>query len=144
MPNIEVIVREQTTAEGTSPSQQSMAKSAGETPQNEDSKAGKQSAAQQALIAGIVNVAKTQAMNGLQQYGNLTGNYTAVMQLNNQIELITDIVSIAKGGVLGAIYVASKHTIALVNSSINQMNATREQDFRNQLLGRVATQGSRY
>jgi hypothetical protein len=144
MPNIEVIVRELQSGEGTSPSQQSMAKGAGETPSNEDSKASKQTEAQKALLAGIINVAKQQAMNGAQQYGNLTGNYTAVMVLNNALELASDIGIIAKGGIAGAIFVASKHTIALVNSSINQMNATREQDFRNQLLGKVALQGSRY
>jgi hypothetical protein len=144
MPNIEIIVRETTTAEGASPSQRSMAESAGETTNTDDKKKGKTSDEQKALMAGIINVAKQQAMNGLSQYGNLTGNYAAVERVGNAIELITDIAAVVKGGPLGIAYVMSKHTINLINSSISQMNATREQDFRNQLLGKVATQGSRY
>jgi len=144
VPNIEIIVKEGSTASGVSASQESMANAAGERPVTEDNKKGKNSPEQQALIAGIINIAKTQAMNGLSQYGNLTGNYAAVERVGNAIELVTDLAAIAKGGPLGVAYVISKHTINLINSSINQMNATREQDFRNQLIGRVATQGSRY
>lgn len=144
MPNIEIIVKEATTASGVSASQESMANAAGETPVTEENKAGKTSPQQAAVVAGIINIAKQQAMNGLSQYGNLTGNYAAADRVGNAIELVTDLAAIAKGGPLGIAYVISRHTINLINSSINQMNATREQDFRNQLLGRVALQGSRY
>ena len=144
MPNIEIIVREQTTAEGATPTEAASAEAAGEKPSTKDKKKGKPDPQQQALVAGLINIAKTQAMNGLSQYGNLTGNYAAVDRVGNAIELVTDIAAVVKGGPLGIAYVVSKHTINLINSSINQMNATREQDFRNQLIGKVALQGSRY
>jgi hypothetical protein len=144
MPNIEVIVRELQSGEGTSPSQQSMAAGAGETPSNDDKKAGKPDVKQQALVAGIINVAKQQAMNGINQYGNLTGNYVATQNINNTIEMVTDIAAMVKGGPVGMIYVVSKHALNLINTSISQMNATREQDFRNSMLGKVSVEGSRY
>lgn len=144
MPNIEIIVKEKTSAEGTSASQVSIANGAGESAKDKNKEEGKPSDAQKALIAGIINVAQTQAMNGLQQFGNLTGNYVATQNINNAIEMVTDIAAMVKGGPVGLIYVLSKHTLSLVNSSINQINTTREQDFRNSLLGRVSTEGSRY
>jgi len=144
MPNIEIIVKEKTSAEGTSASQVSIANGAGESAKDKNKEEGKPSDAQKALIAGIINVAQTQAMNGLQQFGNLTGNYVATQNINNAIEMVTDIAAMVKGGPVGIIYVLSKHTLSLVNSSINQINTTREQDFRNSLLGRVSTEGSRY
>jgi hypothetical protein len=144
MPNIEIIVKEKTTASGASASQESSAKTAGETPKSQEQEEGKPSASQQALFAGIINVAKQQAINGIQQYGNITGNYVALQNINNSVELVTDIAAVAKGGPLGIVYVLSKHTLNLINSSISQMNTTREQDFRNDLLGKVSTQGSRY
>jgi hypothetical protein len=121
-----------------------MASSAGETPKSQDKEEGKPDPKQQALVAGIINVAKQQAMNGIQQYGNLTGNYVALQNINNSIEMVTDIAAMVKGGPLGIMYVVSKHTLNLINSGISQMNATREQDFRNDLLGKVSIQGSRY
>lgn len=144
MANIEIIVREKKTASGTSASQDSTAKSAGESAKDQDKEEGKPSDAQKALIAGIINVAQTQAMNGIQQFGNLTGNYVATQNINNAIEMVTDIAAMVKGGPVGIIYVLSKHTLSLVNSSISQINTTREQDFRNSLLGKVSTEGSRY
>jgi hypothetical protein len=144
MPNIEIIVREGKTASGASASQESTAKSAGETAKDQDKEEGKPSAAQQALIAGIINVAKTQAINGINQYGNITGNYVATQSINNAIEMVTDIAAVMKGGPVGLVYVLSKHTLNLINSGISQMNATREQDFRNELLGKVSVEGSRY
>lgn len=144
MPNIEIIVKEQTTPEGASASQISIANGAGEAAPSKEREEGKPNTAQQALIAGIINVAKQQAMNGIQQFGNLTGNYVATQNINNTIELVTDIAAMVKGGPVGILYVLSKHTLNLVNSSINQINVTREQDFRNSLLGKVSTEGSRY
>jgi hypothetical protein len=144
MPNIEIIVKEQTTSSGASASQESSAKSAGETPKSQEQEEGKPSASQQALIAGIINVAKTQAINGIQQYGNLTGNYVATQSINNSIEMVTDIAAAVKGGPVGLVYVLSKHTLNLINSGVSQMNATREQDFRNELLGEISIKGSRY
>lgn len=144
MANIEIIVKEKTSAEGTSASQVSIANGAGESAKDKNKEEGKPSDAQKALIAGIINVAQTQAMNGIQQFGNLTGNYVATQNINNAIEMVTDIAAMVKGGPVGIIYVLSKHTLSLVNSSINQINTTREQDFRNSLLGKVSIEGSRY
>lgn len=144
MPNIEIIVKESTTASGASASQESTAKTAGESPKSQEQEEGKPSASQQALIAGIINVAKSQAINGINQYGNITGNYVATQNINNAIEMVTDIAAVIKGGPIGLVYVLSKHTLNLINSGISQMNTTREQDFRNELLGKVSTEGSRY
>jgi hypothetical protein len=58
--------------------------------------------------------------------------------------MVTDIAAVMKGGPVGLVYVLSKHTLNLINSGISQMNATREQDFRNELLGKVSVEGSRY
>lgn len=145
MPNIEIIVREMGSADGgAAASQSSMAEAAGEPAPTKDTKKGKMSDAQKALLAGIINAGRQQAMNAVSQYGNLTGNYVVANNINIAIEIATDMAMVLKGGPVGVVAVLSKHTINAINAGISQANGVREQDFRNALLGRVATQGSRY
>jgi hypothetical protein len=98
-------------ADGTSPGGQQQQAVAEKEP-------GKPNFQQQAVNAALINAAKQVAMQGVRAYGNITGDYAMVDSINTVMSIGADVLTVAKGGWVGAIAVGSKYAISIGNSFI--------------------------
>lgn len=140
MPDIEVVIRKGTSADGVS---QTQASSTAETQAKPNAK-GKRSVQQGAINAALIQVGKQMVSQGIQQFGNLTGNYAAIEGLNAVTSIGADIATIAVGGVAGAVAVAGKYAIQFATSFADNARKREEHNFTVERLGRISTKGSRY
>lgn len=99
---------------------------------------------QQAIISALINSGQQAISQGIQVYTQLTGDSRISRLTNVATNLATDVLLIAKGGVVGAIAVATKYTLGAVNSAVQTINTNREIEYNNSLLGSISTKGSRY
>jgi len=125
----------------------------GENPQNPVSvgeeprigkEQGKKSFAQSAVGAAIIQAGKQMVITGLNQFGNLGGSYTTQRAIQSTTQAIGDIVTVAKFGPAGAIYVGASYATQAINSFIGLENTRREENFRRERAGMISTKGSRY
>lgn len=141
MPDIEIIVRR---PQGSDSESSQQTEQTNEQTVNKKKEPGKPTPQQSAVTAAIINVAQQQLINGVQQYGNLTGNFTNSRAFSNALSAAGDLAIIAKGGIAGAIFVASKNAISLFNSQSDLINKRFEEDFKRERAGMISMKGSRY
>lgn len=142
MPDIEVVIRKGTSADGVSQTEASSS-ATGEAQVNKKEK-GKRSVQQGAINTALIQVGKQMVSQGINQYANLTGNYAATEGLNAVTSIGADIATIAVGGVAGAIAVAGKYAIQFASSFVDNARKLEEHNFTVERLGRISTKGSRY
>lgn len=142
MPDIEVIIRKGTSADGVSQTEESSS-ATGESQVNKKEK-GKTSVQQGAVNAAIIQVGKQMLSQGINQYAELTGDYYTAGVLNAASSIGADIATIAIGGVAGAIAVAGKYTLQFATSFVQQTRLTQEHKYTIERLGDISTKGSRY
>lgn len=99
---------------------------------------------QQAIISALINTGQQAISQGIQVYSQLTGDTQLANVFNAVTSVGADILTIAKGGVIGAVAVATKYTLGAINSAVQTTNANRQIAYNNQLLGEISTKGSRY
>lgn len=104
----------------------------------------KNSFQQEAIISALINTGQQAISQGINSYTQLTGDSRISRLTNVATNLATDVLLIAKGGVVGAIAVATKYTLGAVNSAVQTINTNREIEYNNSLLGSISTKGSRY
>lgn len=143
MPDIEIIVRKPQTSDDNLQTEEAQTGGSGEQLPTKKEK-GKKSFSQNAVGAALSQAAIQIMQNSVNQMGNLTGNYASVRQIGNTMAFAGDMATIAKYGVAGAITVAAKHAVSIINSEIDQANKRREEEFRRQRAGRIVMRGSRY
>ena len=105
---------------------------------------GKPNIQAQAVNAAIINAGKQILMDGVNQYGNITGNYAVANTINASLSLGADVLMLAKGGVVGLIAVGTKYTLSFVNAQIEQKHADIINEKALERSGNLALSGSRY
>lgn len=110
----------------------------------EDKDVEKPSLEKQAIASALINAGQQAISQAVNWYGEITGDMTTVKRINNVVSVAGDVLTIAKGGVVGAIAVASKYAFQAVGSSIAMRNENRQLDYNNAMLGEISTKGSRY
>lgn len=98
----------------------------------------------QAIISALINTGQQALTQGMNAFTQLTGD-TRISRATNVISsLSADVLLIAKGGVVGAIAVATKYALGAVDASVQTINTNRQIAYNNQLMGTISTKGSRY
>lgn len=104
---------------------------------------GKQSTKNQAVGVALIAVGKQVAIQGVNQFASLSGNYAQAERFNAILSIGSDI-AIAATGPVGLIAIGAKTAINMGNSFIKQTIARRSIDLQRDRAGFVSTQGSRY
>lgn len=100
--------------------------------------------AKQAINTALIQAGQQFITQGISMYGQITGDTTTTKAINNVASLSADILTIAKGGVVGAIAVGAKYALQAGNSVIANYQQNRQIELNNQLLGDISLKGSRY
>lgn len=137
MPKIDIIIKNGGTPEGARP--EAVAEQ-----ERVVQEQGKPSLQTKAINTALIGLSKQAFTVGLNQYGNLTGNYATVETIDNTLGFIADAGMIAAGGAVGAIAVGAKYAIQGVNSYVEQFNKNQELAEMMKRSGNVALKGSRY
>jgi len=125
----------------------------GENPQNPVSvgeqprkvkEQGKKSLTQNAIGVAIVQAGKQMVINGVSQFGNMTGDYTVQRNIQSSTKAIGDVITVAKFGVAGAIFVGATYATEAFNSFVGLENTRREEAQRRERAGAISIKGSRY
>jgi triphosphoribosyl-dephospho-CoA synthetase len=138
--DIKIVIKKGEAGDGTAPTNNTGVASV----QNAKSEQGKADIQTQAVNAAIIQISKQALMTGVQQYGNLTGNYASVRTLNTVMSIASDVLIIAKAGPVGAIYVAGKYASQILTQEITHFRNVQEHEFNTRKLGEISTKGSRY
>jgi hypothetical protein len=142
MPDIQITISKSQVSEGTL-TDQDATPSTGEKKPSKSEK-GKTNTTQKAVNGALIQVGKQMISQGINQYSNLTGDYTTAETINFITTLGADIATVAAAGPAGAVYVAGKYAIQLATSSINQFRKEQEHAINLQRLGDISVKGSRY
>lgn len=113
-----------------------------QTPQKVEQ--GKPNIQQEAVNAALINAGKQILMDGVNQYGNITGNYAIANTINASLTLGADALMLAKAGVVGLIAVGTKYTLNFINAQIEQKHADIANAKALERSGNLALYGSRY
>ena len=120
---IQILIKKGQTAEGSQP---------GAAPSTEQ---GKPNMQQAAVNTALIAAGKQIILQGVKQYGDLTGSYTAGESISTTMSIGADVLMIAKGGTIGLIAVGAKYSNQIINSAIQQRNNNRENDLIRQRAG---------
>lgn len=102
------------------------------------------SVTKQAINTALIQAGQQFITQGITMYGQLTGDMTTVRNINNIVNLSTDALIIAKGGVIGAIAVGTKYALQAGTSFLETYQTNKQTELNNRLLGNISTKGSRY
>ena len=105
---------------------------------------GKRSFMQSAVGTAIVQAGKQMIISGIQHAADLSGDYATVRAIQSATQAVGDLITVAKYGPAGVIFVATSHATNALNSFVGLENTRREEDMRRQRAGRISTKGSRY
>lgn len=137
--DIKIVIKKGESGDGTAPSETGVASA--QTSKKEEGKADIQ---KEAVNAALIQVSKQAIMSGFQQYGDLTGNYAAVRNINGVMSVAADLLIIAKGGPVGAVFVVGKYATQILTQEISHFRNTQEHEFNVKRLGEISLKGSRY
>lgn len=104
---------------------------------------GQASIQTQAINTALINTGKQMMMQGIRQYGKITGDYAAVEMFDTALGIGADLVMLSLGPV-GAIAVGAKYTTQLITQTVELDKSNRDIDFMRNRMGMVAVRGSRY
>ena len=104
---------------------------------------GKTSVSQKAVNVAILNAGRQILSEGLQQYGNLSGNYAITKYIDSALTIGADALIIAKGGAVGAIAVGTKYVTQAFNRTVEILKSNQEVALAKQRVGYIAINGSR-
>ena len=98
----------------------------------------------QAINTALIQAGQQFITQGINMYGQITGDMTTIRNIQGITNIATDALIIAKGGVVGAIAVGAKYALQAGASVIEMYKTNKQIELNNQLLGTISTKGSRY
>lgn len=98
----------------------------------------------QAINTALIQAGQQFISQGINMYGQLTGDMTTIRAIDSIANIAGDALIIAKGGVIGAIAVGTKYALQAGNAAIQSYQQNRQIALNNQLLGDISIKGSRY
>lgn len=104
---------------------------------------GRPTVTSQAVNTAIINAGKQMLSQGIKQYGVITGDYLVQESIDAALGIGADVLTIVKGGVVGAIYVGTRWTTSIWASSVAQDRAYRDLELAQQRAGKIYTSGGR-
>lgn len=117
-------------------------------PKGEEGKKNKQQIEREkerdAIFTALIQSGKQAINQGINWYGQLTGDTTTTRTLQSVVSIGADLLTIAKGGWIGAIAVGTKYALQAGNSIIQTELTNRQLNYNKSLLGDISTKGSRY
>lgn len=100
--------------------------------------------AREAIFTALIQAGKQAINQGINYYGQLTGDTTATRNIQSAVSIGADLLTIAKGGWVGAIAVGTKYALQIGNSLVQTELTNRQLNYNKSLLGDISTKGSRY
>lgn len=97
-----------------------------------------------AIFTALIQSGKQAINQGINWYGQLTGDTTTTRTLQSVVSIGADLLTIAKGGWIGAIAVGTKYALQAGNIIIQTELTNRQLNYNKSLLGDISTKGSRY
>lgn len=98
----------------------------------------------QAINTALIQAGQQFISQGINMYGQLTGDMTTIRAIDSMVNVAGDALIIAKGGVIGAIAVGTKYALQAGNAMLQTYQQNRQIALNNQLLGDISIKGSRY
>lgn len=98
----------------------------------------------QAINTALIQAGQQFISQGINMYGQLTGDMTTIRAIDSMVNVAGDALIIAKGGVVGAIAVGTKYALQAGNALLQTYQQNRQIALNNQLLGDISVKGSRY
>ena len=98
----------------------------------------------QAINTALIQAGQQFISQGINMYGQLTGDMTTIRAIDSMVNVAGDALIIAKGGVIGAIAVGTKYALQAGNAMLQSYQQNRQIALNNQLLGDISIKGSRY
>lgn len=98
----------------------------------------------QAINTALIQAGQQFISQGINMYGQLTGDMTTIRAIDSMVNVAGDALIIAKGGVVGAIAVGTKYALQAGNALLQTYQQNRQIALNNQLLGDISIKGSRY
>lgn len=141
MPDIEVVIRKGMSAEGVAVNEASSPTGESQVSGEEQ---GKRNLQKEAVNGALIQVGKTIISQGINQYGNLTGNYYASEVINAVTNIGSDLATLATAGPAGWVLIAGKYAVQSIASSVSHARKVQDHNFSVERLGRISTKGSRY
>lgn len=138
--DIEIVVKKGQSIDGTAAPASAKA---GEKPLKKTDP-GKPDITQEAVNTALINAGKNIIMNGIHQFGNITGDYAIINAFDVGVSLSADLATVMKGGWVGAIQVGSKYAIAFANSEIAEKRSNMAIDKARERAGYIELGGSRF
>jgi hypothetical protein len=105
---------------------------------------GKANYQTQAINTALIDAGRSIIMQGMAHYGDLTGDYITQNRVGEMLNIASDVLMIAKGGVVGAIAVGAKYATQAINSIIQQRQNNIKIDYMRKHIGYIEAGGSRY
>lgn len=97
----------------------------------------------QAVNTAIIGAGKQILSMGIKQYGNITGDYLVQESIDNALGIGADVLTIAKGGVVGLLYVGTRYATSMWASSVAQDRAYRDLEMTRERAGKIYYSGGR-
>lgn len=104
---------------------------------------GRPSATSQAANTAIINAGKQVLSAGIREYGNITGDYLVQESIDNALSIAADVLTIAKGGAIGALYVGTRYAVSMFASNVAQERAYRDLALARDRAGKIYVSGGR-
>lgn len=98
----------------------------------------------QAINTALIQAGQQFISQGINMYGQLTGDMTTVRAIDAGVNVAGDALTILKGGALGVIAVGTKYALQAGNAMLQTYQQNRQIALNNQLLGDISIKGSRY
>ena len=98
----------------------------------------------QAIATALIQAGQQALSQGFNIYTQLTGDTTTAKAIGAVTTISADVLTIAKGGVVGAIAVGTKYALQAGASIAENIQKNRQLEFNNKLLGDISLKGSRY
>lgn len=92
----------------------------------------------------LIDYGKKLMQEGINTYINISGNSLMGNRINETLGIAADILTIAKGGVVGAIAVGFKTATQAVSLLIENEKVNNNAEFLKSSMGKVRTNGGRY
>ena len=137
---LEIVIKKGEQGQGTAPEQTETASVQKSVRKDPATSTVTKSAATTAIIA----TARTAFMQAVQHNNSMTGRYFRAQSQQQMLSLATNVAIIAKGGPIGAIYVASRIGMDAWSQHVALVQENRAVEFNLRRTGNIALGESRY
>ena len=114
------------------------------TNKSQPGQSGSNSLAKGAINTALIQASRQVLSQGINVYTEISGDTATSRQLNSAASIGSDVLMVAKGGIIGIGAVVAKHANTALTSEIRARKENLETSKRNALLGEISKKGSRY